>query len=159
MQKKVRLAIGAVGILQTAAVGIAVAPTAAQAATVAPHRADVALWQNCNYHGFSRSLHASSNHFGPFYEGSLRYSAQQESCVHQQGAVLYREEGGLTERARFRSKNNGLLRTTFQAGIQNKGKTTFVSLPNMFTYEICQALVANSNHNAVIFGPVCETGL
>ena len=86
--------------------------------------------------------------------GSITYSHR---CVYFQSAVLNRNQTGLTERVRFYSQNLTLERTTWQRGRAFLGSTTFHSAPNMIAYEVCQALVANSNHNDVKYGPVCET--
>jgi hypothetical protein len=147
--KKVRLAIGTVGVMQAAVVGVATTP--GPAAIAAPQRPHAPAWKNCTYYGNGRGAHASSPK-GPI-QGFMEYSG---SCVWSQGLVLGRTQNGLTERVRFRSKGNGLLRSTFQAGYESAGKTFFSSIPDMYAYEVCEALVANSNHNRVIYGPVCE---
>ncbi len=172
MNKKVRLAIGTAGVLPAAAAGVAVAPTA-QATVVAGTSANYSTgtsinsgtsttpsmspaWYNCTYHGYPRTIGTYSDRYGPRFTGWDVYSATDHRCVHYQKAVLSRQLPGLTERTRFRSQYNALLRTTWQPGVAAGGKTTFQSWPNVHAYYICQALVANSNHNAVVYGPVCE---
>jgi hypothetical protein len=78
-------------------------------------------------------------------------------CVRFQSVTLNERLAGLTERTRFYSGAGRLERTTWQAGSFAVHDTIFSSYPNMYAHEVCQALVANSNHNDVKFGPICET--
>lgn len=88
-------------------------------------------------------------------QGYINYSGV---CVHSQGATLFKVQTGLTERARFYSGAGRLERTTWQAGRiwSSSGVTRFGSVPNSFAHKVCEALVANGNHNDVKYGPVCE---
>jgi hypothetical protein len=170
--KKVKYVIGAVGAWPALALMIPAA-TAANAATPeaananaatrlaaqnAPRAAGktVAVDQdkipliNCAkaHQKITLSTHANLS-------GSIWYSGTL--CIARQGAFLYKRQTGLTERVRFYSGGGALERTTWQAGNLGTGSTSFWSDPNMYAHKVCQALVANSNHNNVKYGPVCET--
>jgi hypothetical protein len=142
MKKKVQVA-AALGAVGAPVAGMLMMAGPAQAAGAAP------LWRNCTYYGNGVRAQNTNNHV----TGNLIHSG---TCVWQQGAVLDRAQNGLTERVRFYSAHGGLLRTTWQAGYEAGGHTFFSSTPDMFANRVCQALVANSNHNRVIYGPACE---
>ncbi|HEY5360641.1 MAG TPA: hypothetical protein VIJ82_23665 [Streptosporangiaceae bacterium] len=70
----------------------------------------------------------------------------QNRQTTMQGADLTHSQKGLTERTRFYSGGGRLEHTTWQAGHIFRGFTSWYSLPNIYAHEVCQALVANSNH-------------
>jgi hypothetical protein len=155
--KKVRYAIGAVGIAPALGLMMAPAANAATAATAAPHTAKNAgktvslelgrtLLLNCN------GVHAATN-FNNGMSGAIRYSG---SCVRSQEAQIHHSQKGLTERVRFYSIHGTRVRETWQAGNIFRGFTSFHSVPNTRAHEVCEALVANSNHANVKYGPACE---
>jgi len=158
--KKVRV-LGLVGVAPTA-IGLAVpAANAAAAVTHSPRDGakTVLLWHgdapqvplvNC---GAGRHQRATSTH--GHLTGSIMYSGR---CINFQSASLNTPQRGLTERTRFYSRDGTLERTTWQEGHIHYfgGYTSFKSYPNLNAYEVCEALVANSNHNNVKYGPVCE---
>ena len=46
---------------------------------------------------------------------------------------------------------------TFTAGHLGNSSTHWSSFPNIpGVHQVCQAIVPNSNHSAVVYGPVCE---
>jgi hypothetical protein len=154
--KRVRYAIGAVGIAP--ALGLMMVP-AANAATAAPHTAKdagktVSLqhgrtpFLNCGGGTTTSNLAASDQLYGYIRHSGL--------CVHSQQAIIYHSQKGLTERVRFYSIHGALVRTTWQAGHIFRGFTSFYSIPNTTAHQVCEVLVANSNHNNVKYGPACE---
>lgn len=80
-------------------------------------------------------------------------------CVNLQLAELFRIQTGLTERVRYYSGGGFLETTNWLGGTIHKseGLTSFRSTFNNYAEMVCEALVANSNHNDVKYGPVCET--
>lgn len=144
MKKKVQLA--ALGAMGAQAAGVMTMAAPAQGATVAP------AWRNCTYYGNGVTVRTYWNGNGHTLMGNIVHSG---TCVWQQGAVLNTRQNGLTERARFWSGST-LLRTTWQAGYEAGNGTYFSSTPDMFAKQVCEALVANSNHNRVIYGPTCQ---
>jgi hypothetical protein len=154
--KKVRYALGAVGAVP--ALGLML--PAANAMPAAPHVTKGASKTVSLGHG-SRPLvgcghgHTKYTQKGPL-GGQIGYSGT--TCIHSQWAILYKKQTGLTERARFYSGGGYLERTTWQAGKISTSHTTFFSsVPNLNARQVCEALVANGNHNDVKYGPVCET--
>jgi hypothetical protein len=155
--KKVRYAAAAaVGMVP--ALGLMV--PAANAATVVTHapgnlgktvslRHQAIPMVNCNA---SHTKTADNN--ADTFKGYIDYAGQ---CIRQQGADLTHSQKGLTERTRFYSGGGRLEHTTWQAGHIFRGFTSWYSLPQIYAHEVCEALVANSNHNDVKYGPVCET--
>jgi hypothetical protein len=154
--KKVRYAVGAVGVIP--ALGLMV--PAANAATAVPRVAGgagktVALERGneplygCGHGHTKYTGHASIG-------GQIGYSGT--NCIHSQWAELFHYQTGLTERVRFYSGGGSLETTNWQAGhdIDNQ-YTFFSSVPNLNAREVCEALVANGNHSDVKYGPVCET--
>jgi hypothetical protein len=148
--KKVRLAIGAVAAA-VPAMAMMVTP-AANAATPAKyipqtHRQAAPLTV-CG----STSQREADSAKGLF--GTIFFTG---SCVRYQSAHLAFEKTGLTERIRYRSKGNKILASKFIAGHFQSGGTQWHSSPNIHAYMVCEALVANSNHNKSEYGAVCET--
>ena len=86
--------------------------------------------------------------------GNISYSHR---CIGGQVARLNLRQAGLTERARFYSRNGARELQTWNAGTIEVSSTYFHSFPNIYAYQVCEALVANSNHNLVKYGPACET--
>jgi hypothetical protein len=154
--KKVRYAIGAVGVIPAlglmapAANAAAAAPRVAGGAskTVALERGNAPLY-SC---GHGHTKYAQNGSLG----GEIGYSGT--TCIHSQWAELDHFQKGLTERVRFYSGAGTLETTNWQAGhdIDNQ-YTFFSSVPNLNAHKVCEALVANSNHSDVKYGPVCET--
>jgi hypothetical protein len=154
--KKVRYAVGAVGAVP--ALGLMVpAANAATAVTHAPGSPGKTVWLrhreiplvNCN----ASHIKAGDSNRDEL-SANIAYAGQ---CVHFQGANLNHSQKGLTERTRFYSGGGRLEHTTWQAGRIYRGLTSWASNPNIYAHEVCQALVANTNHNDVKYGPICET--
>jgi hypothetical protein len=162
--KKVRYVMGVAGLAP--ALGLAIpaahaAPTAAKAqgnnagksvrlragrAGLADH--DAGPLVNC---GSGHQHSAGSSGAGKLF-GYITFSGL---CVHSQHASLNKAQTGLTERFRLYSGGGRLERTTWQAGKISDGETYFQSKPNSYALNVCEALVANSNHNDVKYGPIC----
>jgi hypothetical protein len=155
--KRVRYAIGALGMAPALGLMIPAAAHAAATAPQAPQGAGktVSLEQRtsplvtCGNGHYKTTLNNANN-----FRGTIHYSG---TCIRSQQAVLYFSKKGLTERTRFYSGGGTLERTTWQAGHIFRGFTSWYSLPNMYAHEVCEALVLNSNHNTVKYGPDCET--
>jgi hypothetical protein len=166
--KKVRLALGVVGAIgMTPGLGM-LTPTAS-AATAGGHPALAhetpgtgVTWTNCTPTGHSRTAQSSNFQVtwtaSPVsYTGKIKFDGN--GCVTSQKLHIFSGRTGLTERTRFRSVNNAIIRSTWQAGKMNSigTETTFSSFPRMQAHLVCEALVANNNHNNVEAPPVCET--
>ena len=89
-----------------------------------------------------------------YLRGQISYSHR---CIAGQVGYLDKRQTGLTERARFYSANGTRVGQTWHGGDILTSSTYFLSFPNIYAYKVCQALVANSNHSDVKYGPVCET--
>jgi hypothetical protein len=87
--------------------------------------------------------------------GGIQWTGTQ--CVDAQWMHLQIRKTGLTERVRFYSGGGALERTTWQGGNLVLSTTSFLSYPDTYAHRVCQALVANSNHNDVKYGPLCWT--
>jgi hypothetical protein len=152
--KKVRYAIGAVGIAP--ALGLMMVP-AANAATAVPHTAKDAGKTVSLELGRTPLLNCSGAHAASNVNNGLNgYIYHTGSCVRSQQAILYHSQKGLTERIRFYSIHGARVRETWQPGAIFRGFTSFHSVPNIKAHEVCEALVANSNHANVKYGPACE---
>jgi hypothetical protein len=88
-----------------------------------------------------------------YLTGQISYSHR---CIGGQTATLGKRQAGLTERIRFYSKNGTREHSYLEPGTIETSTTYFLSFPNIEAYQVCQALIANSNHNVVKYGPVCE---
>jgi hypothetical protein len=158
--KKVRYAIGAVGAAP--ALGLLIPAANAAVPAVQTAQGNVGKTVSVRHHdgktpqvncGSSQVHHTLSTR--KIMVGFISYSGN--ICVRFQSTLLDRRQGGLTERVRYYSGGGRLERTTWQGGsFINSHETEFSSFPNMYAHEVCQALVANSNHNDVKYGPVCE---
>jgi hypothetical protein len=156
--KKVR-ALGLVGLAPTA-IGFAFpAANAMATATHSPRNGakTVSLWQreraqaplvNC---GYGHANDATSTH--GYLRGQISYSHR---CIAAQEAYLNRRQAGLTERIRYYSYNGTRVHSAWRPGTIENFSTYFLSFGNIYAYLVCEALVANSNHNNVKYGPVCE---
>jgi hypothetical protein len=158
--KKVR-AVGLVGLPATV-MGLAL-PTANAAAAVAHSPRNGAKTVSLTHGGqaqasplvacaYGHLKDATSTH--GHLKGQISYSHR---CIAGQGAYLNKRQTGLTERARFYSYGGTRVGQTWNAGDILTSSTYFLSFPNIYAYKVCQALVANSNHSDVKYGPVCET--
>ncbi len=111
-------------------------------------RAPLAPLIACN---FGREQYATSTH--THLTAHISYSHR---CIAEQQAILNRDQTGLTERTRYYSYNGARVLQTYTGGNLLNGETSWTTFPDVYAYEVCQALVANSNHNNVKYGPVCE---
>jgi hypothetical protein len=172
--KKVRYAIGAAPLLGMmipaagAANAAAAVPPAQAPRVTAPHTDAGAAARLAAGHGKSAQyavpfVNCGSNKIqGAFsanghFHGAFNYSGV--NCIHSQWASLNFAKTGLTERVRFYSGNGALERTTWQAGkiFHSPTYTFWTSVPNLNAHKVCEALVLNSNHTVVKYGPLCET--
>jgi hypothetical protein len=158
--KKVR-AIGLVG-LAPAMVGVA--GPAANAAALATHSSPggsaktVSLLRgapapasplvNC---GYGREQYATSTH--THFTAHISYSHR---CIFEVQGILSKVQTGLTERIRYYSYNGTRVLQKYIGGNIVNGITSWTSFPEVYAYQVCEALVANGNHNDVKYGPVCE---
>ena len=157
--KKVRYAIGAAGVAP--ALGLMI--PAANAATTVAHAPKNPAKTVSFEHGNKPDVKCGSNKIqGVFsangrFHGAVNFSGV--NCIHAQWASLNFAKTGLTERTRFYSGNGTLERTTYQAGriFHSPTYTFWSSVPNLNALRVCQALVLNSNHNTVKYGPLCYT--
>jgi hypothetical protein len=150
--KKVRYALGALG-MAPAALGLLV--PAANAATAQPqapkHPVKTVSLRNdalivCGS-GSSKTGSGNGLHAIVKYQGH---------CVHFQSAHINIEHNSLTERIRFYNSVGGRIQQNKIGGHQGGGRTTFKSSPNITgVYQICEALVLNGT-SKVVYGPACE---
>lgn len=89
-------------------------------------------------------------------QGFIYHSGQ---CINTQVAELFKIQTGLTERVRYYSGGGYREDQFFLGGTLHKseGLTSWKSAFQNYAHQVCEALVANSNHNDVKYGPVCET--
>jgi hypothetical protein len=89
-------------------------------------------------------------------QGFIYHSGQ---CINTQVAELFKIQTGLTERVRYYSGGGYREDQFFLAGTIHKseGLTSWKSAFQNYAHQVCEALVGNSNHNDVKYGPVCET--
>jgi hypothetical protein len=152
--KKVR-AVGLVGVapavvglaLPTAHGVTAAASTKTGAKTVSLLRTQAPL-ASCTY---GRAQYATSVH--DHLTAHISYSHR---CVDRQEAVLDHAQSGLAERVRYYSYDGTRELQQFNAGHIDNGITSWTTFPEIFAYEVCEALVLNGNHSSVKYGPVCE---
>jgi hypothetical protein len=78
-------------------------------------------------------------------------------CVRTQWMKLQSRKTGLTERIRYYSGGGRMEHSYFIGGTLIGSTTSFLSNPNVYAHQVCNALVANSNHNDVKYGPLCFT--
>ncbi|HUA31242.1 MAG TPA: hypothetical protein VMC03_20335 [Streptosporangiaceae bacterium] len=158
--KKVRLVISAVGVAP--ALGLIAPATANAAATVTHGPKKAAKTVPILRRNGPDYTCASSKINGESWSKDYRYHAANTyggtNCIHHQWASLDFAQTGLAERVRYYSgggKQEG--NTLYLAGKINSGSSTlWQSYPNFNAAEVCQALVANGNHNDVEYGPLCE---
>ena len=156
--KKVRLAIGAVAAIPAMAMMV----TTANAATTAnaTTRAKSATSTKYIPQTHARPLTAcgsASERDADSTKGAWGTIIFTGSCIRYQSIHLAFEKAGLAERIRFRNKANDIIASKFIAGHYKSGGTQWDSSPNTHAYEVCEALVANSNHNTIEYGAICET--
>ncbi len=162
--KKVRYAAGAIGVAP--ALGLMLAP-AAQAAPAQGHtaRSDVkrvslthpsagnTATSTCT--GTFNNLTTRNN--GAGFGASLYHTGR---CVSFQRAILNHQQAGLTERVRYYNVAGTRIFQSFNFGhfVSTSGLrlTFFSTYPYVSpANNVCFALVANSNHNDVKYGPIC----
>lgn len=156
--KKVRLAIGAVAAIPAMAMMV----TTANAATPANANTTANATTSAKYipQTHARPLTvcgSASQREADSIKGLFGTIIYTGSCIRYQSAHLAFEKAGLTERIRFRNKANGVIASKFIGGHYQSGGTQWNSSPNIHAYEVCEALVANSNHNTIEYGAICET--
>ena len=116
------------------------------------HHGTIIPAANC---GTTKGITATGNGL----HASVRYAG---TCLGTQEAWIDRAQTGLTERLRIYNTHNSLVFTGWLHGriftSSNNSITAFASSPNTPNVKkVCEALVANSNHNDVKYGQVCET--
>jgi hypothetical protein len=158
--KKVRLVIGAAGIAP--ALGL-IAPATANATTALTHSPKKAPKTVTLTHSNAPDYTCGSSKInGESWSKDYRYHAANTyggtNCIHHQYASLDFAQTGLAERVRYYSGDgNQEGNTIYLAGKINSGSSTlWQSYPNFNAAMVCQALVANGNHNTVEYGPLCE---
>jgi len=156
--KKVRV-LGLVGLAPVAMGAVLPAVNASAAATHSPRagtktvslmtdeRAESPL-ASCKY---GRVQYATSTH--THLTAHISYSHR---CIDMQRAILNKDQTGLAERTRYYSAGGTRELQTYTGGNLLNGSTSWTTFPEIFAYQVCQALVLNTNHNSVKYGPVCE---
>lgn len=160
MAKTVRLAVGALGgasvlsliapmTTANAAAGSGQAARGATGKSVAlMHNAAVRPDAECYTNG------ASPGHGNNGLYGAISFNG---TCVGYQEAQISHWVTGLTERVRFYNGSTLELTKWVNPGTKSSyGGTLFHSSPVVHATEVCEALVPNSNHNVVYYGPACE---
>lgn len=163
--KKVRLAIGTVG--GASALGMMVTGTAAHAASTtgrpsAGSEGKIVLLTHRNARvgpDAECGVNAAASGHGGNLTGAIEYNGD---CVGFQSAVINGHISGLTERVRFWT--DGVLKATifntrpgtFSTSSGGLEFTRFWSSPYEHVSEVCEALVLNTNHSKVRYGPACE---
>jgi hypothetical protein len=152
--KKVRLA--AIGI---PALGMMAMPAVAHAATTPTPGAHGTLTQGKRA-GKTPAVIClqTSSRSAQTYLGTLRGSiAFTGTCVARVSARLDYARTGLTERVRFWNTNGKEVAQHFTGGVINGNAIYYLSYPDIYANKsVCEAIVPNSNHNVVKWGPVCE---
>lgn len=165
MAKTVRLAVGALG---GASVLSLIAPMTTATAAAGSGQASrnttgksVALMQ---HNGLARPAAACNTDLAsPGRGNNSLYGAISfnGTCVGFQSASIPGWVTGLTERVKFWNGSTLELTKWVNPGHlstePNGDKfTRFYSSPDYHATEVCEALVPNSNHNVVYYGPACE---
>jgi hypothetical protein len=155
--KRVRYMIGAAGVVPV----LGLVTPAAYATVRAPYAPKDSGKSVSLHQGARPLLTCGHNHIvfastsNNLLFGQIGYSGQ--TCIHSQWAQLNKRQSGLTERVRYYSGGGAMEATYWRGGHFTTSQTTFFSsVQNIDGREACQALVANSNHNDVKYGPVCE---
>lgn len=157
--KKVRTVLGAV----IPAVGMMVMPTAIAHASTTKKSSVTTATHTTGHHRIAArpdlactgasSLQTSPN--GELETG-IRFNLGTR-CVGYQSTVYLRSSIGLGARIRYRSKNNGLIKSVFKSKIDKGGGITYYSSsPDIVCYQVWQAITSNHNKNDVFYGPIEE---
>ena len=151
--KRVRLAMSAVGMPAAMAMAI---PAAANAATEASHNVQHAGKRVALDHRNSPLVTCGVNNLKQNGNGTLSLVVEYSGfCVHRQSAIIFKRQTGLTERVRYYSGGGYLEFTEYLGGHLGGASTVWHSSPNTTAAQVCAAIVPNSNHNKVKYGPVC----
>lgn len=146
--KKVYYALGAIG-----AAPVLGAYPAANAVAATAHVSGKAVQKAPAFTcGASRE---ASNTRSSHYHAAVYYSGM--NCIHFQSFWILGRRTGLTERIRYYSGKGALLHSDYIGGTLGSAYTNWGSYPNFNATKTCQAIVPNSNHNKVLYGPLCET--
>jgi hypothetical protein len=161
--KKVRYAAGAIGMAP--ALGLMLAP-AAQATPTQGHTAQkevkrVSLMHTNGGNAVTSTCTGSFNGYtfrnGNGFGADLNHTGH---CVSYQQTALYHLQSKLTERVRYYNAAGARIYESFNFGhfYNHSGvrETLFSTYPYVSgAYNVCFALVANSNRNDVKYGPLC----
>jgi hypothetical protein len=151
--KKVRLAMGAVGMPAAIAMGI---PAVANATTEASHHFPQPGKSVALGHRDSPLVTCGVNNLKQNGNGTFSLVVEYSGfCVHRQSAILFKRQTGLTERVRYYSGGGYLEFTEYLGGHLGSASTAWHSSPNTTAAQVCAAVVPNSNHDKVKYGPVC----
>jgi hypothetical protein len=155
--KKVRLA--AIGV---PALGMMVMPAVAHATTTPTPDAHGTLTQGTQgkragikpdvvcLQTSSRSTQTATG----IFRGSIGFTG---TCVARVSARLGYARTGLAERVRFWDAGQKMVAEKFTGGVINGDAIYYLSYPDIFANKsVCEAIVPNSNHDVVKWGPVCE---
>lgn len=155
MKKKMRVALGAAlpALGMIAATMIAPAARAASAKAAAPQGlGGYTCSKNQKVHTGGNPTSTGTN---PFLSLDVCFKGY---LIYHQSTSLGKQQTGLTDRIRFRTTTGALKKQVFiNPGTINDDGTLFQSSPYYSAASICTALVANSNHSDVIYGPLCIT--
>lgn len=164
--KKVRYALGAVGLVP--AVGLTMPAQAAAAATVhAPARTAKTVSMQHTGHRLVPNLTCHSPSVTPAHTSThgLRLQVGHSgSCIAQDVGFIGVGHTGLEMRTRVYSFAGGA--QVFQNYVHGTegifgSNTEFVAHPNVFGSEVCIALVESTHHSKIVnnWGPNCRTGI
>jgi hypothetical protein len=151
--KKVRCAIAAAGM----APALGLIMPAANAATLSTHAPKAAKPAKTVSNAPLVSC-GSKQITGGIKSPLQGYIYHSGLCVNTQVAELFKIQTGLTERVRYYSGSGYREASYYLGGTLHKseGLTSWKSAFNNYAATVCEALVANGNHNDVEYGPVCE---
>lgn len=152
--KKVRYVIGAFGAMPALGL-LAPAANAATAATHAPATTGKTVSLRHSDAPLIVCGHTANN--GNFALGLSGHIGYQQECVHSQVGRIFARHTGLAERIRMYNNSGRRIFQAYIAGTLGNNSTHWSSFPNIpGVHQVCQAIVPNSNHAAVVYGPVCE---
>jgi hypothetical protein len=154
--KKVRYAIGALGVAPTLGLMMPTA-NAVAAVTHSPGKASktvslehskVPRIDTC---GHGHSKHGNKGSF----EGIVYYSSGK--CMHETEGILGKRQAGLSMRTRLYSANGTKNYSHFVGGSEIGSATYFFDVVNRVDTMACEALTSQGPNHTVKYGPVCET--
>lgn len=163
--KKVRYALGAVGLAPAIGV-LATAPSAAAAGTVPAGSAKTVSLQHF-FAPATPDITCGSPSITPAHRSThgLRLQVGHSlSCIHRVVGEISTDRTGLEMRTQvYSTKGGALIFQNFVHGSADifNDTTTFSAFPNAFGTEVCIALVESTHHSVIVnnWGPNCRTSI